>query len=327
MPIDEKQPFLDMAETLKRQHQIDHPDYRFKPKQRSATGNKAIARKHHSPIRMLLPKMILYIRNSISAFASSVQRQFSTMLSSSFFSQQTQQQQQQQTTSSSSSTLNATPHTIQPAVLAMCQAMIPTASSSTEHNNNDWFFKLMSKPQSVILAALPQTQTLSSSSSSSAASSSSSTSSSSSSRRAVRIQIINKHDDILLPPPSLLPMTPSSFSSSSIAIDESTPTLVDYLTNTSTVFNIPNDQPELIPLLDDITGKSSFIQENLSIDFFLFRLVAYEAMPDGSTNDLMDLDQPCDISGWIDTPLSNFGVTTGDMISTSPYPVYDFLCL
>lgn len=53
MPIDEKQPFLDMAETLKRQHQIDHPAYRFKPKQRSTIGNKAIARKHHSPIRML----------------------------------------------------------------------------------------------------------------------------------------------------------------------------------------------------------------------------------------------------------------------------------
>ena len=175
----------------------------------------------------------------MSAFASLVQRQSSTMISSSLFSQQQQSMQEQQLTSWMN---NATPHSIQPAVLAMCQAMIPTASSSTEYNN-DWFFKLISQPQSVIVATLPQTQPLSSSSSSS------------SSRRAVRIQIINKHDDIILPPPSLLPMTPSSFSSSSITIDESTPTLVDYLTNTSTVFNIPNDQPELTPLIDTITGK------------------------------------------------------------------------
>ena len=236
------------------------------------------------------------------------------MISSSLFSQQQQQQ-------STSSTFNVTPHAIQPTVLAMCQAMIPTASLSTEHNN-DWFFKLMSQPQSVIVAAPPQTQTFSTSSSSAAAAALASASS----RRAVRIQIINKHDDILLPPPSLLPMTPSSFSSSSIAIDESTPTLVDYLTNTSTIFNIPNDQPDLTPLLDDITGKSfSPLIPRKTNHFILF--VGYEAMPDGSTVDLMDLDQPCDITGWIDTPLSNFGVTTGEMISTSPYPAYDFLCL
>lgn len=40
MSVEEKQPFLDMAETLKRQHHIDHPDYKFKPKQRSANGSK-----------------------------------------------------------------------------------------------------------------------------------------------------------------------------------------------------------------------------------------------------------------------------------------------
>lgn len=49
MSVDEKQPFLDMAEALKRQYHIDHPDYRFKSKQRSTTANKTIARKHHSP--------------------------------------------------------------------------------------------------------------------------------------------------------------------------------------------------------------------------------------------------------------------------------------
>jgi hypothetical protein len=40
MSVEEKQPFLDMAETLKRQHHIDHPDYKFKPKQRSSNANK-----------------------------------------------------------------------------------------------------------------------------------------------------------------------------------------------------------------------------------------------------------------------------------------------
>jgi hypothetical protein len=48
MSVEEKQPFLDMAETLKRQHHIDHPDYKFKPKQRSTIGNK----KAHSYIRL-----------------------------------------------------------------------------------------------------------------------------------------------------------------------------------------------------------------------------------------------------------------------------------
>jgi len=160
--------------------------------------------------------------------------------SSSLFSPPQQQQQQQQQKSSSSSISNATPHPIQPTVLAMCQAMIPTGSStlSSNNNNNNWFLKLIGQPQPVIVAPPPRTQT-----------------SPVSSRRAVRIQIINKHDDIALPPPSLLPMTPSSLSSSSMAIDESTPTLADYLTNTCTIFNIPTNQQGLAPVMDDITGR------------------------------------------------------------------------
>jgi hypothetical protein len=139
---------------------------------------------------------------------------------------------------SSSSTANATPHPIQPTVLAMCHAIIPTSSSSsTANNNNDWFLKLIHQPQPVIVAPHPRTQT-----------------SPISSRRAVRIQIINKHDDIPLPAPSLLLMTPSPLSSISFPVDESTPTLVDYLTNTCTIFNIPNNQQGLAPVLDDITG-------------------------------------------------------------------------
>jgi hypothetical protein len=47
MSVEEKQPFLDMAETLKRQHHIDHPDYKFKPKQRSTIGNKSTIKKNH----------------------------------------------------------------------------------------------------------------------------------------------------------------------------------------------------------------------------------------------------------------------------------------
>jgi hypothetical protein len=45
MSIEEKQPFLDMAETLKKQHHLDHPDYRFKPKQRSTTGHRTMVKK------------------------------------------------------------------------------------------------------------------------------------------------------------------------------------------------------------------------------------------------------------------------------------------
>lgn len=155
------------------------------------------------------------------------------MFSSSLFPQP------QQATSSVS---NATPHQIQPTVLAMCQAittMSSSLSSNNNNNNNDWFLKLISQPQSVIIAPTPRIQT-----------------SPISSRRAVRIQIINKHDDINLPAPSLLPMTPSPLSSSSMPIDDSTPTLVDYLTNNDNIFNISNNQQTLIPILDDITGMS-----------------------------------------------------------------------
>jgi hypothetical protein len=55
--------------------------------------------------------------------------------------------------------------------------------------------------------------------------------------------------------------------------------------------------------------------------FFLL-LIGYEPLQDSSNNHLMDLDQPYDGSGWIDTPLSNFGTNSADIIST-----YDFLCL
>jgi hypothetical protein len=167
----------------------------------------------------------------------------SSHYSSSLFSQP----QQQQPSSSSTSVSNATPHQIQPTVLAMCQAITPTASSSLTSNNNhnDWFLKLIGQPQSVIVAPLPRTQT-----------------SPVSSRRAVRIQIINKHDDIILPPPSLLPMTPSPLSSSSMPIDETTPTLVDYLTNTCNIFNIPTNQQGLAPVIDDRTGMLFLLNLN-----------------------------------------------------------------
>lgn len=36
-----------MAETLKRQHHIDHPDYKFKPKQRSTQTNKSTMKKNN----------------------------------------------------------------------------------------------------------------------------------------------------------------------------------------------------------------------------------------------------------------------------------------
>ncbi|CAF1682503.1 unnamed protein product, partial [Adineta ricciae] len=237
MSVDEKQPFLDMAEALKRQYHIDHPDYRFKSKQRSTTANKTITRKHHSP---------------------TAQRQLSTMNSSSlspFLPQQT---------SSSSLMSNITPHSIQPTVLTMCQAMIPSESTDNS-SNNEWFFKLLSQPQSVIIAPPSRTQT-----------------SPVTSRRAVRIQIINKHDDITLPPPTLLPMTPSPLSSSSVTLDDTTSTLVDYLTNTCPMFNISNNQQDLVPAIDDITG--------------------YELLQDSTDNHLMDLTEHYDGNGYIDTP-------------------------
>lgn len=132
---------------------------------------------------------------------------------------------------------NITPHSIQPTVLTMCQAMLPSESTDNS-SNNEWFFKLLSQPQSVIISPPSRTQT-----------------SPVTSRRAVRIQIINKHDDITLPPPTLLPMTPSLLSSSSVTLDDTTSTLVDYLTSTCPMFNISNNQQDLVSAIDDITGK------------------------------------------------------------------------
>ena len=129
MSLDEKQPFLDMAETLKRQHHIDHPDYKFKPKQRSAIGAKGTAKKNHS-----------------------FQRQLSTMLSSphctSFSSQ-----------SSLATISNVNPHPVQSNVLAMCQAIIPSSlPSSSADTADDWFLQLTEQAQSVIVAPSPRTQ-------------------------------------------------------------------------------------------------------------------------------------------------------------------------
>ncbi|CAF2589316.1 unnamed protein product [Rotaria sp. Silwood2] len=274
MSVEEKQPFLDMAETLKRQHHIDHPGYRFKPKQRSSTANRTKARKQCVPDS----QQQLSTMNSSSHYSTS---------SSLFFQQQQQQQQQQQT---SSFTSDATPYIVQSTVLAMCQAIAPSSSSLSSDNNNDWFSKLIDQRQSVIVVRPSQMQT-----------------SPILSRRAVRIQIINKHDDIAIPPPPLLPMTPSPLSSSSTVLDESTSTLIDYLSNTSNMFNIPNNQPDLMPVIDDIIG--------------------YETLQDLANNQLMDLDQPYNNSGWIDTPLSNFATNSTDINTTPPYLSYDFLSL
>jgi hypothetical protein len=163
------------------------------------------------------------------------------MISSSHYSPASTLLPQQQSSLTSAS--NVSPHVIQPTVLAMCQAIIPTTTSSSSNNNNDWFLKLIGQSQPVIIAPFPRPQT-----------------SPNSSRRAVRIQIINKHDDIILPAPALLPMTPSP---SSIAIDDTTPTLMDYLTNTS-MFNIPNNQQVLAPVIDDTNGMLCFTKFRLN---------------------------------------------------------------
>ncbi|CAF3573035.1 unnamed protein product [Rotaria sp. Silwood1] len=283
MPVEEKQPFLDMAETLKRQHHIDHPGYRFKPKQRSSTANRTIAKKHFLPD----PQEQMSKMNSSSYYSTSSFR----------FLQGLQQQQEQQQQQPLSSTSDAAPHNVAPTVQAICQVIISSSSSLSSDNNNDWLSKLIGQPQTVIVAPpsplLPHIQT-----------------SPILSRRPVRIQIINKHDDIVVPPPPLLPMTPSplsSSSSSSITLDESTSTLIDYLSNTSNMFNIPNNQPELVPVLDDTIG--------------------YETLQDLANNHLMDLDQPYNNSGWIDTPLSNFTTNATDINTTPPYLSYDFLSL
>jgi hypothetical protein len=58
-----------------------------------------------------------------------------------------------------------------------------------------------------------------------------------------------------------------------------------------------------------------------------FLKIEYETLPDSSVNHLTDLDQHYDSSGWIDTPLSNFGTNSTDIVSSSPYSSYDFLYL
>ena len=283
MSVEEKQPFLDMAETLKRQHHLDHPDYKFKPKQRSNTNNKSMMKKN----------------------ASLVQRSLSSMIPS------------PSCTSSSSSSQQSpmptiTPHSIQSNVLAMCQAIIPATEAGNDEHQHDWFFQLTGQPQSVIVAPIPRTQT-----------------SPNSSRRAVRIQIINKHDDIALPPPTLLPMTPPP-PSTSLVFDESTPTLVEYLVNSCNMFHISNHhhhhhhQPILTHSIDDPTGKEETTIERRSTRCLL---LDYDHFHDPTVTQLTDLDQHYDSSGWIDTPLSNFGTNSTDMVSSSPYSSYDFLCL
>ncbi|UJR20591.1 hypothetical protein I4U23_023716 [Adineta vaga] len=268
MSVEEKQPFLDMAETLKRQHHIDHPDYKFKPKQRST----AAATNKSSPPTTTIKKNYSYTS----------QQQYSSVAPS------------PTSCTSSSSSLSpissAAPHPVQSNVLAMCQAIIPSSSE----DDNDWFYQLTGQPQSVIVAPVPRTQT-----------------SPLSSRRAVRIQIINKHDDIALPPPpALLSMTPPPpGSTSSLVMEDSTPTLVDYIVNNCNILNIPNNnyQQVLAPVMDDTNE--------------------YETLHDSSVNHLTDLDQHYDSNGWIDTPLSSFGTNSTDIVPSSPYSSYDFLCL
>lgn len=226
MSVEEKQPFLDMAETLKRQHHIDHPDYKFKPKQRSTITNKSTStiKKNQAFTRLFVKVFfLLYFKIFLLAQRQSPSHCTSSSSSTSYSCQ------------SSPTNSQVTPHPIQSNVLAMCQAIIPTSSE----NNHDWFYQLTGQPQSVILAPIPRTQT-----------------SPISSRRAVRIQIINKHDDIALPPPTLLPMTPPP-PSSSIVHDESTPAIVDYLVNNCNIFHIPtnNNHQVLAPVIDDQTGK------------------------------------------------------------------------
>ncbi|CAF0882268.1 unnamed protein product [Adineta ricciae] len=285
MSVEEKQPFLDMAETLKRQHHIDHPDYKFKPKQRSSTATKPAGSTATTTTAITKKNQSLTPQQQYSSISPSPVSCTSS--------------------ASLSPVSNAAPHPIQSNVLAMCQAIIP---SSASQNGNDWFYQLTGQPQSVIVAPVPRAQT-----------------SPLSSRRPVRIQIINKHDDIVLPPSTLLPMTPPPpASSSSLIMDESTPTLVDYLVNSCNIFNIPtnNNQQVLAPVIDDATGKQSEIRSRSSS----FRL-EYDTLNDSSVNHLTDLDQHYDSNGWIDTPLSSFGTNSTDIVPSSPYSSYDFLCL
>jgi len=177
----------------------------------------------------------------------------------------------------------------------MCHAVI----SSTSNDTFDWFSKLTEQPQPVMLVPTVHCQT--------------SPSTSSSSRRAVRIQIINKRDEIphpFIPVTSALPMTPSPQSQTSnlpsTMIDESTPTLVEYLNANDFIYNVSDPQQGLNSMMDTSMG--------------------YETFHETSANQFADLDQNDDTTGWIDTPLSNFGTNSTDMMS-SPYASYDFLCL
>lgn len=58
-----------------------------------------------------------------------------------------------------------------------------------------------------------------------------------------------------------------------------------------------------------------------------FYLEEYDVLHEPSVNSLSDLDHHYDSSSWIDTPLSNFGTNSMDMVPSSPYTSYDFLCL
>jgi hypothetical protein len=76
-----------------------------------------------------------------------------------------------------------------------------------------------------------------------------------------------------------------------------------------------------------VDNCSIFFLKYLKI-FFFFLNVEYETLHDSSINHLTDRDQHYDNSGWIDTPLSNFGTNSTDMVpSSSPYSSYDFLCI
>lgn len=101
-------------------------------------------------------------------------------------------------------------------------------------------------------------------------------------------------------------MTPSPQSFPSVTIDDDTPTLVQFLSTSDFASNVEDPQQGLSTLMDTSMG--------------------YETFHETPNNQFADLDQPDDTTGWIDTPLSNFGANSTDLIS-SPYASYDFLCL
>ena len=114
MSVEEKQPFLDMAETLKRQHHLDHPDYKFKPKQRSTATSTATATNKSTlkKISSLNGSSLRPTDRSIDVEFRLGQRALSSVTSLSPMS-------------------NLTSHPVQSNVLAMCQAIIPTPTSPT----------------------------------------------------------------------------------------------------------------------------------------------------------------------------------------------------